>query len=237
MKKILILSSDTLHHRYFINALEQAGIKVGLCIFETTHVTEPFPVSPFFEEEKHRFEMEHFFSTLPYDLALNPSEVENINSDLSLEKISVFGPDLGLVFGTRKISSRTIALFKDGLINVHRGIASQYRGLDSAYWAMYHGDHANIGVTIHKVDDDLDTGAIILEKPVPLVKDMKIYQLRYHATVMATTMVMAAVKDYLAGALRSYPQSIKGRYYSFMPLEMKKIVAKRFEKYCHELTS
>ena len=64
-------------------------------------------------------------------------------------------PDLGVVFGTRKISTKIINLFKFGLINIHRGIVEKYRGLDSEYWALYHRDYKNIGITIHQVSEDL----------------------------------------------------------------------------------
>ena len=79
-------------------------------------------------------------------------------------------PDLGVVFGTRKISKKIINLFKFGLINIHRGIVEKYRGLDSEYWALYHRDYKNIGITIHQVSEDLDTGKVIVQRKLKMKK-------------------------------------------------------------------
>ena len=71
--------------------------------------------------------------------------------------------------------------FKFGLINVHRGIINKYRGLDSDLWAIYHKDLDNIGVTIHKVDENLDTGKRNRSKKIKnYKKKIKIYQLKFY---------------------------------------------------------
>jgi hypothetical protein len=62
---------------------------------------------------------------------------------------------------------------------------------------------------------------------------MKIYQIRYYTTLIAAELVIKAVGQYLrSGELPSYPQPQEGRYYSFMPIELKRVVAEKFNKYC-----
>ncbi len=129
----------------------------------------------------------------------------------------------------------TIELFKDYLINVHRGIAQKYRGLESDLWAIYHKDYANIGVTVHFVEKELDTGDIVGQKRIPINNNMKIWQLRYHWTLIATELVTNAIEMYVAGKMSAYSQQSKGRYYSFMPSELKNIMASRFNTYCEKL--
>jgi len=229
MKKIIILSSDTLHHRYFINALIKNGIDITACILETVPV-EP---APFFDKEEEDFERKNFFKDVPRELKIKVFQARNINDDAARGFMSEINPDLGIVFGTGKILPGVLFLFKDGLINVHRGIAQKYRGLDSCLWALYQNDCGNIGVTIHKVDSKLDTGDIVYQKTLDakLLKDMEIYQIRYYTTKIAVELVLKALDDYRKGGIKSTPQQAKGTYYSFMPLELKKISAVNFERY------
>ena len=49
--------------------------------------------------------------------------------------------------------------------------AQYYRGLDSDLWAIYHRDYKNIGVTIHMVDSELDTGEILYQENTPCIKE------------------------------------------------------------------
>ncbi|MCP1663263.1 methionyl-tRNA formyltransferase [Methanocalculus sp. AMF5] len=231
MRKIILLSTDTLHHRYFINRLRANGIIFNMILFETDSIKPSYPTNPFFQEEEYRFEKDNFFKTIKSDISDQKIyEFSSINAHDALSIIEKSKPDLGVVFGTRKLDSQIIRSFKDGLINIHRGIAEKYRGLDSDLWAIYHGDHNNIGVTIHWVDEDLDTGEIIFQERTILPEDCRIYQLRYYTTICATELVLETLKQYSNEGIKSKPQSSTGRYYSFMPLCLKKTLVQKFQK-------
>jgi len=235
VKKILILSTDTRHHRYFINSLSQHNFDINACIFETTHVTSPFPTGPLFEDAENEFEQEHFFKKVHYELKADIINVKNINDSNSVGKIREINPDLGISFGVRRLSKQVIELFNDGLMNVHRGIAQEYRGLDSNLWAIYHSDYSNIGVTIHRVTPELDAGSIIYQKKLVLKPQMRAHQLRFYTTVIATSLVMDALRDYLSNKSKMYPQKKRGRYYSFMSLNLKRIVVKKINTFCETI--
>lgn len=234
MKRFVLLSCDTNHHRFFMNRMHRAGLDLAHTIFETTSIKAPFPTGPLFEEEQGQFEEENWTGFLTLD-GFSSSEVEDVNNPEALAKIRDLEPDLGMVFGTRRLKPELIELFPDGLINVHRSIASKYRGLDCEFWAAYHGDWDNLGVTLHMVDQELDTGAVIETCHMPLHKGMKCHQLRYYTSMLAAEMMIRALTSYLAGAFAPIPQTEHGRYYSFMPLELKKIAQRKFDHYCEEL--
>ena len=46
-------------------------------------------------------------------------------------------------------------------VNVHAGITPLYRGVHGGYWALASGDRGNCGVTVHLVDEGVDTGGIL----------------------------------------------------------------------------
>lgn len=237
MKRILLLSSDTLHHRYFINRWLGEGLPMTACLFETEHVEAPFATGPLFEEEETAFEEQNFFREvsreLPSGLAVH--EVTSVNSIPAVKLIQDLRPDFGVVFGTGYIHPSIIELFSDGLINVHRGIAQDYRGLDSDLWAIYHRDFEGIGVTIHRVDHKLDTGEVIFQESMELRNYMRISHIRFHTSIIATRLVIQALHDYLSNSMEQNVQSQVGRYYSFMPLELKRICEQRFNRYCKKL--
>ncbi len=233
-RTVAVLSTDTTHHRYFLNEFHSAGIELQPVLFETTSVQAPFAVGPLFEEEQEALERNHWAGKLGL-AGFEIREVPSVNEAEAHALLKEAKPDLGLVFGTRKLSRETITLFRDGLINVHRGISQDYRGLDSDLWAIYHQDYAGLGVTLHRVDAQLDTGNVVAQERLALKRGMKIHHIRLHTSEMATQMMIKAVKDYLAGVLEDTPQERMGRYYSFMPLDLKKIVRKRFNWYCEQL--
>ena len=68
-----------------------------------------------------------------------------------------------------------------------------------------------------------------------LQRGMQTHQIRYYTTLIASELIYKSINDYLSNSLKSFPQGKRGRYYSFMPLELKKIVNKRFNKFCKVL--
>jgi methionyl-tRNA formyltransferase len=211
-------------------------VPLAAYLLETSPAQAPFATGPLFEAEENAFEMEHFFSALP--AALNQEKahyVDRCGSPQGLALLESLQPDFGVVFGARRLPAAVIGSVRDGLINVHRGISQAYRGLDSDLWAIYHGDYDNLGVTIHRVDESLDTGCIVYQQQLPLERSMRTWQLRYHTSVIATDLVHRALTDYLGGRLACRPQPQRGRYYSFMPLDLKRLVAAKFDRHCEQL--
>lgn len=50
---------------------------------------------------------------------------------------------------------------KSLIINLHHGIASKIRGVDSLLWAFYYNRIDMLGGTIHEIDQGIDTGRIL----------------------------------------------------------------------------
>ncbi|WP_078125522.1 formyltransferase family protein [Leptospira alexanderi] len=231
MKRIVILASDTPHRRYYIKRIIAAGIPIAGVIFESTSIKPSFPVSPFFSAEETEFERKNFFRDFDDSLeSLNVKVFETINDDACKRFIEELNIDFCVVFGTRKVEPFIINLFKDGAINVHRGIAEEYRGLDTNLWAIYHSDLENIGVTIHYLAKELDTGDIVFQERLSYPNNAKVFELRFYETVLSAELSIKALKNYLIGNLTYRPQIKKGRYYSFMPLVIKELLPAKLER-------
>ena len=63
-----------------------------------------------------------------------------------------------------------IARFRDRIVNVHPALLPAFPGKDAARQAVEHGVKLS-GVTVHFVDEGLDSGPIILQAAVPVYQD------------------------------------------------------------------
>lgn len=91
------------------------------------------------------------------------------NSKRVLALIEAFGLNLGVILGARILSKEVIDAFKYGIINMHPGLLPENRGLDNHKWAIV--DHLKQGVTVHLIDEGIDTGPIIRRTTIPVYLD------------------------------------------------------------------
>lgn len=79
--------------------------------------------------------------------------------------------DLGFCIGyPKKISKNVLDLFNEGIINLHFAPLPSYRGSGTLSQAIINGDR-EYGVTLHLMDEGLDTGPIIGCYMLPLPPD------------------------------------------------------------------
>jgi len=235
--RIVVLSTQTKHHTYFINKLAEKFDVVGV-IYETRRLSKDYVTGPFLEEEMGAFE-ERFFHDVSRDLSVPSLCVNNINHHPGLLTVDNLGkeftPDLAISFGTGLLKEEIFIIPKYGTINIHRGLASEYRGLDSEFWAIYNHKLEDIGVTLHYVDPSLDTGDILAEQRLISdydISDMKIYELRYWTTLLATDMILNLLGRFSGEKIvQGKKQKNVGKYYSSMPLSLKCGLEDIFEKW------
>ena len=177
-----------------------------------------------------------FFKEISPEISGTPIyHVENINSREAVDIIKKVDANIGIVFGTKKLKPLIIDLFDNFILNVHRGIAEEYRGLSSDFWAIYHSDFENIGVTIHRVDSELDTGPYTFMEQLQIERDTKIWQLRGLTTMLATELISKSLERHQDSCLSFHQQKNRGRYYSFFPTIFMEKCAHRFHKYTSSL--
>lgn len=235
--KIAVLTTQTPHHAYFVQELVKK-FPLEIVLIERNHITAPFPVSHAFETKRNEYENEVFFGGNERMLAefAPVTEVDSVNGKESVAQIDRISPDVIINFGTGKISKEVITRCPDGIINLHGGNPEEYRGLDSHLWAIYHKDFQQLISTLHRLNERLDDGQIIAQAPVPLKRDMKIYELRRYNTELCVKLTLSTLEMYQKnGEFTARPQQKQGRYYSFMPAPLKEICQNYFERYTSTL--
>jgi methionyl-tRNA formyltransferase len=105
-----------------------------------------------------------------------------INHPLSLETIQNFNPDLLVSLAGNEIFRQPlIESAKYGIINLHSALLPKYRGLMPSFWVMRFNEEKT-GVSVFFVDQGIDSGPIIVQKEVLLLKRTQaelIWELKY----------------------------------------------------------
>jgi phosphoribosylglycinamide formyltransferase 1 len=65
------------------------------------------------------------------------------------------------------LSPEFVSRFRNRVINVHPALLPAFPGIDAVQQAIDHGSKIT-GVTVHFVDEGVDSGPIILQRPVPI---------------------------------------------------------------------
>jgi len=233
MMKIVVLTTETLHHAYFVKKLSETHELANVVVETDVHAPN-FEIRHEFEVIRETYEEDHFFGKqkkLIKDFATT-FQIGSVNSGTAVEHIKSVDPDVIVVFGTGLLKKDVLSICPEGTINLHGGDPEKYRGLDSHLWSVYHDDYSSIVCTLHRVNASLDDGEIILRSPVELRKDMQLYELRRFNTEACVMLVLSALDMFSRfGRFISTPQRAKGRYYSFMPSPLKDICVRKFRNY------
>ena len=85
-----------------------------------------------------------------------------------IEVLDPYKPDLIVLAGFMRILSPVLVrAYKDKIINIHPALLPSFPGINSAKQALEYGVKYT-GVTVHFVDEGVDTGPIILQSVVPI---------------------------------------------------------------------
>jgi methionyl-tRNA formyltransferase len=155
-----------------------------------------------------------------------------MNGTEGISSLSTWQPDVAIVFGTGRLSSAVIESGPGCFLNLHGGDPEEYRGLDTHLWAIYHSDFGGLVTTLHRVNSSLDDGDICLQESISISAGMQLSELRLANTEACVRLAVAALSSVREqGYVPSRKQRRAGRYYSFMPSQLKEICRKRFEKH------
>lgn len=129
-------------------------------------------------------------------------QVGSVNSDACRAALARLKPDVVLVVGTRIIGRETLAAITVPVINFHSGINPKYRGQAGGYWALAMGDPENAGVTVHLVDEGVDTGAVLYQARFKATPSDNFITYFFTQAAIARPLAITAVEDALAARLK-----------------------------------
>lgn len=124
-----------------------------------------------------------------------------------IDWVASLKPDLlVLAYVTQFVPKAMIDLATYGGINFHPSLLPKYRGGSAMNWAIINGE-TETGITIHQIDEGVDSGPIILQEKVPIDPDDSVKTLYFGKIYpLGVKMVAEAVRLIREGKAKPVPQ-------------------------------
>ena len=155
-------------------------------------------------------------------------------SDKTCEQfVQQAAPDVIVFTGGGLIRQNILKLPTLGVLNCHTGVLPAYRGMDVVEWTALEGvvNKVGFGVTLHYMDKGVDTGPILLVKPLSPSSQDTFATIRMRLEVMMVETMLAGVQQIAAGSIKAIEQTRnEGKQYFVMHPRIKKIAEKQLEK-------
>ena len=142
--------------------------------------------------------------------------VDNHNSESNYNILHTLQADILITANTRIIKGHILSTPAKAAINFHTSKLPLYAGLDSIFWALYHGEK-EIGVTIHYLEEGLDTGGIISQRSIPVSIRDDLHSLTTKANDLGAQLIVETIEKFENGDFSSVPQNLNRRTYFSWP--------------------
>jgi methionyl-tRNA formyltransferase len=163
--------------------------------------------------------------------------VKDLNDPASETLLNRTAPDLIAFTGGGLIRKNILAVPAIGILNCHTGILPQYRGMDVVEWTAIEKnmDQVGFGVTLHLMDQGVDSGPIITKKTIALLPNDRFKTVRERLEVAMVELMVTGIRGLRDGKLKPQPQKANdGRQYYVMHPRVKacaeKILARKTEQ-------
>lgn len=131
--------------------------------------------------------------------------VGNINSSQATEQLRQLDVDLGIVLGTRILKRSTFSVPAMGSVNLHKGKVPEYRGQPVGFWEIY-DQQSSAGVTVHFVNEGLDTGDILGEATMQIHSKDSPETLRRKLDTLGSALLAQCISQLAKGTAERRPQ-------------------------------
>jgi colanic acid biosynthesis glycosyl transferase WcaI len=168
-------------------------------------------------------------------LKLSPKiiKIPSFKNELGIKKLKELAPDLMVLAGVEILPEAILAIPRLGTLNGHLGWAPDYKGNYTVYWALYQGKP--VGVTIHWVDQGIDTGPILRQKIINPPDDCHSLAAWQRAAEKEAAEQLALVtRDVVSGLITPLSgrrqKREEGRVYQYMPPRLQAEMMKKLQK-------
>lgn len=141
---------------------------------------------------------------------------KNVNNDDFIKKIKEQDIDLCVSMSFDQIVKKELReVSKYGFINCHAGKLPNYRGRNVINWALIN-DEKEIGITVHFLDDGIDTGDIISQACIPITEEDNYGTLLEKVEHKCPEILLDAIYKIKYGRYNPIKQNfIAGSYFSY----------------------
>jgi len=102
-----------------------------------------------------------------------------------------------------------------GCLNMHGALLPSYRGIAPSFWMMVHGE-TKAGVTVHFIDETIDTGAVVEVEEFDILPDETLDRFIVRSKRIACDVLLRAIRKVEAGDQQTTPlRKEEGSYFGF----------------------
>ena len=131
-----------------------------------------------------------------------------------IQQLRELSPDLIAVAAYGQILPASILeLPRFGCLNVHTSLLPKYRGAAPIQRAILDGE-IETGVTIMKMDAEMDTGAILTQEKTPIAPADNSQILHDRLAQIGAALLVRTIPEYIAGKIQPQPQPVEGVSYA-----------------------
>ncbi len=130
---------------------------------------------------------------------------EKLKDPVFLKQLEALHADLQVVVAFRMLPELVWNMPPMGTINLHGSLLPQYRGAAPINWAIINGEKET-GVTTFKLQQEIDTGNILLSAKIPIGEDETAGELHDKMKEIGADLVVETVQRIAAGSLKEMPQ-------------------------------
>lgn len=136
---------------------------------------------------------------------LNTMQPTNLKNETFLEALKALQANLQIVVAFRMLPEAVWKLPKYGTFNLHASLLPDYRGAAPINWAIINGE-TKTGVSTFFIDENIDTGAMILQESISINETDDAGILHDKLMVLGSQLVLKTVKLIEKGTVSTTPQ-------------------------------
>jgi len=194
---------------------------------EQPQVRNPY-LEPLLKHEKGMFRS---LSEVGVSYGFSVMVCSDQNATDSIARMKEWAPDLIIFTGGNILRKQLLEVPRLGVINVHLGLLPEIRGMSSPEWSLL--NQVPIGITIHYVDEGIDTGPVLRRCEFPGAAQCEsLNDLRDRLIAFGVENVAEVVAGLDCGTISATPQSDRGRdnQYFVMHQWLQARAAEHFQK-------
>ncbi len=130
----------------------------------------------------------------------------NLKDPLFHEQLKILEADLFVVVAFRMLPEAVWKIPKKGTFNLHASLLPQYRGAAPINHVLMNGE-TETGVTTFLIDQQIDTGNILMQEKVPVGPDETAGELHDRLMEAGSRLVVQTVEGLVSGTIHPQPQS------------------------------
>ena len=140
------------------------------------------------------------------ELGIQVLQPVSLKDPLFINQLKTIGADIFIVVAFRMLPREVWSIPRLGTFNLHASLLPDYRGAAPINWVIINGEKKS-GVTTFMIDEQIDTGAILLQESIPLEDRECAGTLHDKLMILGADLIIKTIRGLQTGAITPQPQN------------------------------